>query len=182
MDMFGYFTVDRFGYDRAYGVVAIVGTLRRADLSAPHADPPVVCHSTDTTPAGASPHRDDDANGTEDECESIGRGSRCDDVVGLCTIPLRDRSLRSIPWHVSQGFPDEYFEDTRAALAAWSDAMRVAVVAGRLVECERTGEADCRTTLGWPERWADDWRPPVGSSAPGEVPDLRALYQPGRSG
>jgi hypothetical protein len=178
MEMFGYFTVDRFGYDRSYGVVdnrwrrfaARWNLYQRS-----HADPPIACNTPETTPVGADPHRDEDASGTEDECEAIGRGSRCDAVVGLCTIPLRDRTLRSIPWHVSRGFPEDYFETTREALKAWSDALRVAVVAGRLVECERSGEADCRATLGWPARWADDWVPPVGNSAPGEVPEIFVL-------
>ncbi len=41
--------------------------------------------------AGADPHRDDDWNGTEDECESVGAGSRCDAISGACTLPYRAR-------------------------------------------------------------------------------------------
>lgn len=169
MDMFGYFTVDRFGYDRSYGVVddewhrfaARWNLWQRS-----HAEPAVACNTLETTPVGADPNRDDDANGTEDECESVGRGSRCDAVTGLCTIPLRDRAVRTIAWHVSQEFPEEYFEGTAQAMNAWSDSLRVAIVAGRLAECRRTGEADCEAALGWPARWSDDWVPPAEAVPP----------------
>jgi hypothetical protein len=178
MDMFGLFTVDRFGYDRSYGVVddrwhrfaARWNLWQRS-----HADPLVACNTAGTTPIGADPHRDDDGNGTEDECEAVGRGSRCDAVTGECTIPLRDRQLRTIPWHVNPGFPADLFDSTREQLAAWNDAVRVAVLAGRLAECRRTGEASCEATFGWPARWSDDFVPPVGSASPAEVPQVFVL-------
>lgn len=172
MDMFGLFTVDRFGYDRSYGVVDDrwhrFGT--RWNLwQRSHAEPVVACNTPDTTPVGADPHRDDDANGTEDECESVGRGSRCDAVVGECTLPLRDRQLRTIAWHVNPGFPDDLFASTRDMLAAWNDAVRMGVLAGRVAECRRTGENDCESTHGFPTAWSDDFVPPVGNASPAEV-------------
>ena len=178
MDMFGLFTSDRFGYDRSYGVVDNrwhrFGT--RWNLwQRSHAEPAVLCNTPDTTPVDADPHRDDDADGTEDECAAVGRGSRCDAVVGKCTLPLRDRKLRTIAWHVNPGFPEELFESTRTGVEAWSNAMRVAVLAGRMAECRRTGEKDCEQTLGWPARWSDDFVPPLGDASAAEVPALWQL-------
>jgi hypothetical protein len=174
MDMFGFFTLDRFGYDRRYGVVddqwrrfaARWNLYERSHVE------DALCANEETTPIGASPHRDEDENGTEDECESVGRGSRCDAAVGLCTIPLRDRVVRTIPWHVNADFPADLWDGTLEALQAWDDAIRVAVVAGRLAECRRTGETDCEAEMGWPSRWSDDFVPPVGDSSPAEVPTV----------
>lgn len=177
MDMFGYFTVDRFGYDRSYGIVddkwrrfaARWNLYQRS-----HVTPEVVCNTEETTPVGDDPHRDEDGDGTEDECGSIGRGSRCDAVVGKCTIPLRDRVMKPVVWHVNQGFPDELFDAMNDAVGGWDDALRVAVMAGRLAECRRTGGSGCEGEVGWPTRWSDDWLPPVGT-ATGELPKLFVL-------
>ncbi len=180
-DMFGYFTVDRFGYDRRYGIVddrwhRFAARWNLYERS--HAD--VAC--ADATPAGADVHRDDDADGTEDECADVGRGSRCDEHVGRCTLPLRDRVVRTIPWHLSPGFPEDLVPSSGRALDEWNQAMRVAILAGRVAECRRTGEDGCEAAHGWPERWADDHVPPVGTG-PGEVPDVFVLcHNPVRDG
>lgn len=178
MDLFGWFTWDRFGYDRRYGVVddrwrrfATMWNLYERS----HAEPVVACATEATTPAGADVHRDEDGNGTEDECEAVGRGSRCDAARGECTLPLRDRRVRTIPWYVNRGYPEDLFAAAAAALEGWNRAMRVAIVAGRLAECRRTGGEGCEAALGWPVPWSDDWAPPVGSSNPGEVPDVFVL-------
>jgi hypothetical protein len=178
MDMFGYFTMDRFGYDRRYGIVdnlwrRFAAKWNLYDRS--HAEPAVLCNTAETTAVGVDPHRDEDADGTEDECASVGRGSRCDDVVGECTIPLRDRTIKTIPWYTNREAPPDLFDGTKQSLEAWNQAMRVAALAGRLAECRRTGGANCEAELGWPSPWHDDFTPPVGSSAPGEVPDIFIL-------
>lgn len=174
MDMFGLFTADRFGYDRGYGVVDDKWrrfATRWNIWNRSHAEPTVPCNTAESTPVGADPHRDEDGDGTEDECADVGRGSRCDDVVGECTIPLRDRTVRTIPWHVNPTFDPFYWEGTERQLKVWSDAVRVAVVAGRLAECRRTGGTDCESEFDWPTPWTDDWAPPVGTGAD-EVPEI----------
>lgn len=185
MEMFGYFTNDRFGYDRRYGIVDDKWHrfASRWDVwQASHASPRVACATAETTPVGADPHRDLDANGTEDECESVGRGSRCDTFQRACTIPLRDRKVRTIPWHVNREFPEDLFDGTREVLERWSDGVRVALLAGRLAECRRTKEADCEAQLAWPSRWSDDFVPPLGEGA-GEVPRVFVLcHNPVREG
>jgi len=151
MDLFGYFSDDRYGYDRKYGIVddkwhRFAARWNIYDKS--HAAPMVQCNTPDTTPIGLSPHRDDDNDGTEDECAAVGRGSKCDEFRGECTIPLRDRTIKTTPWYVNSGFPEELFDGTSSTLNGWSDVIRVAVVASRLAECRRTNDSDCETTMG----------------------------------
>lgn len=176
MDIVGLFTQDRFGFEPGYGVIddkwhrfaARWDLFQRSHVTKP-------CATAETTPFGADPHRDDDADGTEDECAEVGRGSRCDAFKQRCTIPLRDRPTRVIPWHLSAGYPEELVDVTRETLAAWDDAVRVGVLAGRLAECRRTKEANCETTHGWPTPWSDDYVPPVGSASTAEVPRIFVL-------
>ena len=177
MDMFGFFSDDRYGYDRRYGVVddkwhrfaARWNVWQRS-----HATPVVACATAKTTPVGLDPHRDDDHDGTEDECAAVGRGSRCDEFRGECTLPLRDRAVKTTRWYVNAGFPEELFDGTAKALDGWSEAIRVAIAAGRLAECRRTKAGDCEASVGWPARWSDDWSPALGAGA-GQVPKVFVL-------
>lgn len=178
MDLFGFFTNDRYGYDRRYGVVDDRWhrfASRWNIFEQSHVTPMLACNTPETTPTGKDPHRDDDGDGTEDECASVGNGSRCDEFRGECTVPLRDRKVKTIAWHVNQDFPEELFAGTKEALDGWNEAIRVAVVAGRLAECRRVKGATCEADMGWPSRWADDFSPKVGSSTPAEVPQIFAL-------
>ncbi len=164
MDMFGYFTNDRHGYDRRYGIVddrwkRFASRWNIWEKS--HANA-ATCGTPQTTPAGADVHRDDDQNGTEDECEKVGRGSRCDEFRHACTLPVRDRKLKTTVWHTNRGFPEDLFEGAQKVVQTWSDAVRTGVLASRLAECRRTQEADCEARLGWPAAWSDDFVPPVG--------------------
>lgn len=178
MDMFGFFTNDRYGYDRRYGIVderwhRFASRWNIYEQS--HAEPKVLCATPDTTPAGVSPHRDDNHDGTEDECEKVGRGSRCDEFTQACTIPMRDRKIKTIAWHVNREFPEDLFESSRKVIKTWSDTVRVAVLSGRLAECRRTRDGDCEGAMGWPSPWSDDYAPPVGSSGDNEVPEVFVL-------
>ncbi|MBI4700642.1 MAG: hypothetical protein HY744_05680 [Deltaproteobacteria bacterium] len=175
MELFGYFTLDRQGYDRRYGVVDDKWHRFAARWNIwhrSHPDPVAPCAGK----AGVDPHRDvDPADGTEDECAAVGPGARCDELRGECTIPYRDRKIRTIPWHVNTGFPEELLAPTAEALRGWSDAIRIAVVAARLAECRRTGGAGCEQEMGWPQPWHDDYVPPVGSSSAAQVPEIFVL-------
>jgi hypothetical protein len=176
MDITGLFTNDRYGYDRRYGVVDNnwhrFGS-RWNIWQASHANPTVACNTSST--AGTDPHLDADNDGTEDQCAAVGRGSRCDEFRGECTIPFRDRQVKTIPWHVNAGFPDDLFGGTAAALNGWSDAIRVGVLAARLSECRRTKDQNCEQTMGWPMRWADDYVPPIGNGSLDQVPKVFVL-------
>jgi hypothetical protein len=178
MEIAGVFTNDRQGYDRAYGVVddkwhRFASKWNLFERS--HATPIVACATPQTTPAGSSSHRDDDGDGTEDECAKVGKGSKCDEFRVECTLPLSERKVKTQAWHVNANFPEDLFEGTKVMVQEWSDAMRVAVLAGRLEECRRTGKDTCNADLGWPERWSDNYVPPVGASKPSEVPEVFVL-------
>ena len=177
MELFGYFTNDRFGYDRRYGLTddrwhRFVSKWNVFEKS--HDQRKLSCATPALTPASADVHRDLNHNGTEDECEDVGRGSRCDEFSHLCTMPLRDRKVRTIPWHVNRDFPEDMFEGGKKVVDTWSDGIRVALLAGRLAECRRTKEAGCESAVGWPARWSDDFVPPVGTGA-AEVPHVFVL-------
>lgn len=178
MELFGFFTVDRFGYDRRYGVVdekwhRFASRWNLYERS--HVSPAVPCNTPETTPVGLDPSRDADEDGTDDECATVGRGSRCDVFERACTVPLRDRKVRTIPWFVNRDFPAELFDSIKGVVEQWSDAMRVAVLAGRLAECRRTKDDDCESAMGWPKGWSDEFVPPVGSASSAEVPRVFVL-------
>ena len=45
----------------------------------------MACFTPETTPAGADPQRDENDDGTHDECAAVGNGSRCDTFSQKCT-------------------------------------------------------------------------------------------------
>lgn len=176
MEMFGFFTNDRFGYDRRYGIVddkwhrfASRWNLYEKSHAA------VACATAETTPPGSDPHRDSDRDGTEDECQSVGGGSHCDDLRHQCTLPMRERKVKTIVWHVNRDFPADLFEGSKKVVDTWSDAMRVAVLSARVAECRRTKGDGCESQMGWPEKWADDFSPPIGDGSFAEVPRVFVL-------
>ncbi len=176
MDLAGVFTQDRFGFEKGYGVVDDKWHrfASRWDLFLKsHTATP--CGTQATTPFQANLHRDDDHDGTEDECAEVGHGSHCDEFRQRCTIPLRERAIRTIPWFVNDGFPAELFEATRETLGAWDTAARVALLAGRLAECRRTKDTDCESKVGWPIPWSDDFVPPLVADQPTSIPNVFVL-------
>ncbi len=178
MEMFGFFTSDRFGYDRRYGIVDEKWHrfAARWNVFEKSHDPRArACATAELTPVGTDVHRDLNHNGTEDECEDVGRGSRCDEYRHLCTIPFRDRKILTIPWYVNRDYPAALFEGGKKVVDTWSDGIRVGLLAGRLAECRRTKEANCEKTMGWPARWSDDFTPPVGAGSSAEVPHVFVL-------
>ena len=81
------------------------------------------------------------ADGTHDECERLW-GSKCDGLVGKCTLPLSHRTVRPVPWHYTIDSGDQViFESTERATWQWDAAIRVGVQTGRYAECVRTGTA-----------------------------------------
>lgn len=178
MQMFGLFSNDRFGYDRRYGVVDQQWhrfASRWNIWEKSHATPAVACGTASSTPPGADPHRDANGDGTEDECAAVGQGSRCDVFSKKCTMPIRDRKVKPVVWHVNRDYPEDLFEIGQKVVSEWNDTLRVAVLSARLAECRRTKEAGCEQAMGWPARWADDFVPPAGDTSLAEVPDVFVL-------
>jgi hypothetical protein len=146
----------RRGYTRNYGLVdqewsRFISRYNIWDRSHFYADPvamtgPIACATKATTedPTGdpnADPNRDTDQNGTADECEAAGAGARCDVFTQKCTLPYRDRKLRTIPWYIAGD--TTLFDPTNWAVTEWDLAMRTAVQTARLVECRKSKGAGC---------------------------------------
>jgi hypothetical protein len=172
MEMFGYFTNDRRGYDRKFGLVdnqwhRFASRWNIWKASHKKESP---CFVPEFTPAGKSPHRDEDDDGTEDECSDVGQGSRCDEFKQLCTLPYAVREVRTIPWYVNSGYPESLFEAGKKVIHAWNQSMRGAVVAARVAECRRTKGDDCESRFGFPNDFDGDFEPPSD-----KVPDVFVL-------
>ncbi len=165
MNGFGIFTTDRLGYDEQTGITDDLWYrfAQRYNLwKASHTE--VACAGTATKAAGLEPGRDDNRDGTDDECEAAGVGSRCDNFVGKCTIPYAKRELRPVPWYYTLDDGDDViFEATQRATWEWDAAFRIGVMAARLVECRRTGKGSlagspfasaqtCEEFFGWDQR------------------------------
>ena len=104
---------------------------------------------------------DADADGTADDCanEKTGykglSGSQCDTHVNRCTIPVRDREVRTIGYWLNPETPteltDEVAKDGKTITRpgpieemtiTWNQLMRNAVAVRREVECRRTRDGD----------------------------------------
>jgi hypothetical protein len=151
MNAFGAFVQERIGYDANYGVVDNKWHrfVQRYNVwQASHTAIPCV------PSPGVDLHADTDSDGTEDVCRAAPAGSRCDDLVGRCTIPYAQRLPRVTAWHYNfDAGDDAIFEATAGAAEEWDTALRVAVQAARRVECERTAG---RSVVGSPFAAAGD--------------------------
>lgn len=146
---FGAFNEERYGYARNYGMSddlwhRFISRYNIWERSHYYQDPVnmtghVACFTPETTPYGADPHRDENGNGTEDECEAVGAGSRCDTFKQRCTLPYVQRTAKPVVWHYSKGSDPEYFDSTREAAHMWDVGLRMAVQSARYAECRRVG-------------------------------------------
>ncbi len=150
---FGPFTTDRKGFARNYGMsdakwYRFISRYNIWERSHFYTDlekmtGAVECFTPETTPFGADPHRDENGDGTEDECAAVGRGSRCDEFKQKCTLPYRDRTPKTIAWYFSENNDDAYFGASYEATHNWDVAMRSAVQSAKYAECKRMGDEDC---------------------------------------
>jgi hypothetical protein len=102
---------------------------------------------------------DTDKNGTADACENAvtgyagHAGSQCDVTEHRCTLPVRDRELKTIAYFLNKEAPDAFQDKVdggkiteRGTLeqmgASWSQLLDVSVAYRREVECRRTGDGD----------------------------------------
>ena len=150
---YGGFYTDRYGYARNYGMsddlwYRLLNRHQIWERAHFYRDPetmsdPIECYTPATTPFGADPHRDEDHDGTEDECAAAGPGSRCDTFRQRCTLPYAERRTKTVPWYFAHDSAPEYFEPTEEAAHQWDVALRAAVRAAQYAECRAVGGADC---------------------------------------
>lgn len=150
---FGGFTTDRYGYARNYGMTdalwhRFLSRYQIWERTHRYTDPVamtgwVPCFTPETTPFGADPHRDEDADGTEDECAAAGVGSRCDEFRQRCTLPYAERTPITVPWFYANGSDPAYFDASEEAAHEWDVALRTAVRAAQYGECVGVKGTDC---------------------------------------
>lgn len=100
---------------------------------------------------------DDNNDGSADACENsvtqyqFSTGSQCDTIIGKCTIPVRDRKVKTIRWWLNQDAPVDLLDETdgkgitrpgaiEQTYVTWNQLLKVAVATRREVECRRTLE------------------------------------------
>lgn len=176
---FGVFTSNRLGNDPHYGILDTkwYRFANRYNIwQTSHVD--LGCDVPDPQVASAVDQLDANHDGTDDVCEGAGLpGSRCDDLVGKCTLPFARREIRPVPWHYTVGPDgDRVIRDwTFRATQEWDAALRVAVQAGRRVECQHTGG---RSTEGTP--WAGqpcEQAFPIDQRDDADMATVRAVYE-----
>ncbi|APR87679.1 hypothetical protein A7982_13028 [Minicystis rosea] len=88
----------------------------------------------------ADPNRDvEPKNGTADECEAAGPGSRCDVFKGKCTLPYAQRETVTIPWYINGGSTEE-IRSLTTQLAAATDAATHKRIEADLAAARQKGE------------------------------------------
>jgi hypothetical protein len=108
-------------------------------------------------------------DGTADECAGYvgAKGSQCDVFVKKCTIPYRDRQIKTVGWWVNKEMPEVY-QDTLDAngmptdrgavediVYSWDQLFKPAAAFAREAECRRTGDGDresCHNAYFKPEK------------------------------
>lgn len=106
--------------------------------------------------AACSDNADADNDGTADQCHPSvtgyagNLGSQCDVFAEKCTIPYRDREIRTVTYHVNAQMPEELLDPVddsgnptavgaaEDVMNSWNQLMSVAVAYAREVECRRT--------------------------------------------
>ncbi len=175
MNAFGAFITDRMGWDDRYGIID--NEWRRMAnryniWMQSHTD--VECNTPEFRKAKLDPNVDNDGNGTQDQCEAAGAGSRCDRLMGLCTIPYAKRDVRTVAWHYTVGpeADDVIFDWTNNATKEWDVALRIAVQTARLVECRRTKLASIQGT-----RWEGQSCEEAFPVLQGQDAELKAVHK-----
>jgi hypothetical protein len=158
---YGGFYVERYGYARNYGMSdeqwkRFLTRYQIWERSHYYDDPvamtgAIACNTEATTLFGQDPHRDEDGDGTEDECKAVTEkagfgGSRCDEFSHKCTLPYRARTPKPIAWYYTEGSDPLYFDASAQAAHEWDVALRSAIIVAQYAECVKTGDSGCKDT------------------------------------
>lgn len=144
---------------------------------------------------------DADNDGTSDQCQPSvtgydkSPGSQCDVHVGKCTIPYRDREIRTVTYHVNPEMPAELQDQTgdsgavehgaaEDVIDSWNQLLRNAVAYAREVECRRTyNDRDlCHADLFEPDKVMLSYGAWLVDAAKDKTPVLALCHNPVRSG
>ncbi len=189
----GIVTAPRQGYDPAYGYVD-KNFKRYANIhniwQRSHQD--VAC----------SAHVDQDGNGTDDQCENAttgyagSSGSQCDLWAKKCTIPYRDRVVKTNGYWVNTLMPAEFQDPldesgnptghgaSEDIIYTWNEFMKNAAGYAREVECRRTGDGDrdtCHAKFFAPDKQMVRLGGWLTDKSLDETPALTLCHNPVRS-
>ncbi len=118
---------------------------------------PVECYTPESTPYGGDPNRDNNGNGTADECEAVTvatgfEGSQCDTYTQKCTLPFRARKPKKMAWFYTNNSDQRYFNSSDLAVHQWDVGLRTAIRAAQYSECMVSADGgvkkDC--SQNWP--------------------------------
>ncbi len=198
MDMFGMFTTgtlnpDRLGYDRDYGVVDDKWyrfVSRHNIWQRSHAQDaqgqPIECYTDKTTPVGELPSRDlvdSEGNatpdGTDDECQTAGAGSRCDQFSHKCTLPYAERTLKTSPFYYAAESDPSLFAASAEALSQWDGALRQTAQTARYTECIRVNGGVTQAAI---DKCKADYDVSLEGAVATQPKVFHALPQPGDRG
>jgi hypothetical protein len=105
-------------------------------------------------------NEDTDHDGTADQCTAnltkhAGHsGSQCDTIIGKCTIPVRDRQVKTIAYWLNADAPQDLADDVddkgnfvkegvyEEITSTWNQIFKNAVAVRREVECRRTHDGN----------------------------------------
>ena len=111
-------------------------------------------------PVACTTNEDKDGNGTADACDNAvtgykgHSGSQCDVYEKKCTIPIRDRQVKSVGYWFNKDAPTELQDEVdakgnfvkRGTLEdlpfSWNQMLEVSVAYRREIECRKTGDGD----------------------------------------
>jgi hypothetical protein len=121
MELFGYFTAARYDYDEQYGPTNDGRTRLqvRWDLWE---------------------RSHDERSCTEDAACSDVAGSVCDEYVDRCTLPYRQRPMRTIVYHASPDLDPVWAQLNEEVVQQWNVAFRDTINDLRYYECVDAGE------------------------------------------
>ncbi len=142
----------------------------------------VACFTPEKTPVGASPNRDENGDGTDDECALVdpvfGAGSKCDKLEQKCTLPYTARKEKPLVWHFSKDSHQGYFEGSEWAAHEWDVAMRTAVATARYSECLGVGGSPEACLAAYPMYRGQQEENEDAMALAREVDDCRAAKGP----
>ncbi len=116
MELFGYFDVQRWGYDEQYGTTN-TGRVRFQSKW------DIWQRSHDDRPCAM-----------EEDCNDV-LGSTCDVVTDECTLPYRDRAVRTIPYYASPEMDPRFQQVSQEIFDQWNPAFADTINGLRFWEC-----------------------------------------------
>ena len=164
------------------------------------------------TATACNDNADEDKDGIADQCAAVpgSHGSQCDVNVGRCTIPVRDRKVKTNAYSLNVDAPQDLTDPTDASgkkigdgpieenTVTWNQIFKVAVAYRREVECRRTHDGsrdDCHAQFfqgtgpeskqmvkfgGWGVDTPTEWKTDHDDKTNADTPIIATCHNPVR--